>query len=112
VLDFPWQKSVRNLLLVSDSQAISPLLAQMERAVAAGLAVTLALGSNRAAAIYPTAALPPAVELQAATLDGSLGRRGPVTDLLPPLLRWPTRFARLAQRPYTAPCAARWKRFA
>jgi dihydroorotate dehydrogenase electron transfer subunit len=60
----------------------------MERAIASGAAVTLALGGSRAAAIYPISALPPAVEFQAATLDGSLGYRGPVADLLPELLRW------------------------
>ncbi len=85
---FPLPKSVRHLLLVSDTPAIGPLLGQMDRAVAAGSAVTLALGGSRASTLYPVAALPPAVEFQAATLDGSLGYRGPVTDLLPDLLRW------------------------
>jgi dihydroorotate dehydrogenase electron transfer subunit len=85
---FPLSKNVRHLLLVSDGPNIGPLLGQMERAIAAGAAVTLALGGSRAAAIYPVSALPPAVEFQAATLDGSLGYRGPVTDLLPELLRW------------------------
>lgn len=80
--------TVRNLLLVSDSPMISPLLGQMERAIAAGVSVTLALGGSRAAMIYPATALPPAVEFQAATLDGSLGRPGPVAGLLPDLLRW------------------------
>lgn len=85
---FPLHKSGRNLLLVSDVPAIGPLLGHLERAVAAGMAVTLALGGSRAAALYPIAALPPEVEFQAATLDGSLGHRGPITDLLPDLLRW------------------------
>lgn len=85
---FPLFSYVRNLLLVSDGQWLSPLLGQLERAVAAGLAVTLALGGSRAAALYPAAALPPLVEFQAATLDGSLGHRGPVSDLLPDLLQW------------------------
>lgn len=85
---FPLTKNVRNLLLVSDTQMIAPLLGQLERAVDAGIAVTLALGSSRAAALYPVTALPPIVEYHAATLDGSLGHRGPVTDVLPELLRW------------------------
>jgi dihydroorotate dehydrogenase electron transfer subunit len=85
---FPLPKNVRHLLLVSDGPHIGPLLGQMERAIAAGAAVTLVLGGSRAAAIYPVNALPPAVEFQAATLDGSLGYRGLVTDLLPELLRW------------------------
>lgn len=85
---FPLAKNVRHLLLVSDGLNLSPLLGQMERAIAAGVAVTLALGGNRAAAMYPVSALPPMVEFQAATLDGSLGYRGPITDVLPELLRW------------------------
>lgn len=85
---FPMPKNVRRLLLVSDTPAMGPLLGQMERALAAGAAVTLVLGGSRASALYPVAALPPVVEFQAATLDGSLGYRGPVTDLLPDLLRW------------------------
>jgi dihydroorotate dehydrogenase electron transfer subunit len=85
---FPLHKGGRNLLLVSDVPVMGPLLGHMERAVAAGMAVTLALGGSRATALYPVAALPPEVEFQAATLDGSLGYRGPVTDLLPELLRW------------------------
>jgi len=85
---FPLAKNVRNLLLVSDSQTLDPLLGQMERAIAAGVSVTLAMGGRRASSLYPITALPPAVEFQAATLDGSLGRRGSIADLLPDLLRW------------------------
>ena len=85
---FPLGNHVRNLLLVADNQAIGPLLGQLARAVTAGLSVALALGGNRAATLYPAGLLPPEVEVQLATLDGSVGHRGPVTDLLPDLLRW------------------------
>ncbi len=85
---FPLAPNLRHLLLVSDSPAIGPLLGYMTQALAANRSVTLALGGSRAAALYPVSKLPPAVEYQAATLDGSLGHRGPVTNLLPPLLRW------------------------
>ena len=67
---------------------IAPLLDQMERAIAAGFSVTLALESHRMANLYPVNALPPAVEFQAATLDGSWGHHGSIIDLLPALLRW------------------------
>lgn len=77
-----------NLLLVSDHQMIAPLLGQMERAIAVGFSVTLALESKRAITLYPVAALPPVVEFQTATLDGSMGYHGPIIDLLPDLLRW------------------------
>jgi dihydroorotate dehydrogenase electron transfer subunit len=85
---FPHPAAGRNLLLAGDGPAIGPLLAQMEAGLAAGAAVTLALGGSRASALYPVGQLPPAVELQAATLDGALGHHGPLTDLLPELLRW------------------------
>lgn len=87
-LGFPFPDNIRNLLLVGDTPLVGPLLGQMGRALQAGLAVTLALGSRRATDLYPVAALPPAVEFQAATLDGSLGHHGAVTDLLPDLLVW------------------------
>jgi dihydroorotate dehydrogenase electron transfer subunit len=77
-----------NLLLVADQPLIAPLLGLMAQALAGRALVTLALGGNRAANLYPPTALPPAVELQAATLDGSAGHRGAITDLLPELLRW------------------------
>ena len=85
---FPALPATRHLLLVSDSQRLGPLLAQMEAALQRGLAVTLALGGSRAATLYPPAILPPLVEYQAATLDGSLGHRGPITDLTANLLSW------------------------
>jgi dihydroorotate dehydrogenase electron transfer subunit len=85
---FALPDTAHNLLLISDSQLITPLLGQMERALAAGRSVTLVLGGSRAANLYPIAGLPPAVEFQAATLDGSRGHHGPISDLLPELLRW------------------------
>ena len=82
---------IQNLLLISDNQWLAPLLGVMEQAVAAGLSVTMALGARRSADLYPVAALPPVVEFQAATLDGSLGHAGQLTDLLPDLLPWADR---------------------
>jgi len=79
---------IGNLLLVSDTQLLSPLLGPLEQALADGLAVTLVLEASRAANLYPAAQLPPAVELQAATHDGSQGHRGTIAPLLPGLLRW------------------------
>lgn len=85
---FPFNDQLRNLLLVADSQTISPLLGQMSLAVQAGVAVTLALGGTRRGALFPVERLPAAVEVQYATLDGSLGQRGLVSELLPDLLPW------------------------
>ena len=77
-MGFDLPKSAGNLLLVSDHQMIAPLLGQMERVIAAGFSVTLALESSRASMLYPVAALPPLVEFQAATGDGSMGYHGPM----------------------------------
>jgi dihydroorotate dehydrogenase electron transfer subunit len=85
---FPLPAHIRNLLLVSDSRVIDPLLGQMSRAIDAGISVTLALGGSQASTLYPVSTLPPQVEFQAATLDGSLGHCGSVIDLLPKLLGW------------------------
>ena len=85
---FALPDGVSNLLLVSDSQWLAPLLGQMERATEKQISVTLALESTRVETIYPAKLLPPAVELQVATLDGSLGHHGFIADLLPNLFQW------------------------
>lgn len=85
---FALPPTARNLLLISDSQRLSPLLGLMHHALASGAAVTLLLGGRTAAAIYPATHLPAAVELHAATADGSLGRRGTLEALLPDFLGW------------------------
>ncbi len=85
---FPLPQEKRNILLISDGFRLDPLLGQMNHALSENLSVTLALGGSRAANLYPLNSLPSAVEFQAATLDGSLGHRGLVTDLLPDLLVW------------------------
>lgn len=85
---FPLPGGLRHVCLVSDTTTIDPLLGQMMVALQKNLAVTLALGASRQQKLYPVKRLPPAVEVQIATLDGSLGHRGPVTELLPELLQW------------------------
>jgi dihydroorotate dehydrogenase electron transfer subunit len=88
---FPQPHVPSNLLLVSDSSLLSPLLDQMLRALAINVSVTLALESRRSAKLYPISQLPPAVEVQLATHDGATGHHGPIKDLLPDLIRWADR---------------------
>lgn len=85
---FPPIGSAQHVCLLSDAPTINPLLGQMNRAIQAEVAVTLALGASQAKNLYPTHHLPTHVELQVATLDGSVGHRGSLRALLPPLLRW------------------------
>ncbi|GAB4449388.1 MAG: dihydroorotate dehydrogenase electron transfer subunit [Anaerolineae bacterium] len=85
---FPLHPTPHNLLLVSDSRRLSPLLGLLHSALTTGAAVTLLLGGRAASAIYPAARLPAEAELRVATADGSLGQRGSVSAHLPELLAW------------------------
>ncbi len=78
----------RRLLLVAGGVGVAPLVMLAEEALARGLAVALAAGAHTAAELFPGQLLPPEVEYLVATEDGSLGRQGLVTDLLPGALEW------------------------
>jgi dihydroorotate dehydrogenase electron transfer subunit len=78
----------QNLLLVAGGLGVAALVALADEAVARGRSVTLLQGARTAAKLFPAALLPHDVEVLSATDDGSAGRRGPVTDLLPDLLPW------------------------
>jgi dihydroorotate dehydrogenase electron transfer subunit len=62
--------------------------ALIDEALAKGKAVTLLQGARTAAKLFPPEMLPPEVEVVSATDDGSTGRQGYVTDLLPEYLAW------------------------
>ncbi len=86
---FPLADHYHSVLLISDNPNLGPLLGQMYRALAVNRGVTLMMGGRRESTLFPRSALPPSVELHAATLDGSLGHRGPIIDLVTDeLLRW------------------------
>lgn len=77
-----------HLLLVGGGLGIAALIALADEAIAAGKSVTLIQGARTAAKLYPPELLPPEVEALSATDDGSTGRRGYVTDLIPQHLSW------------------------
>ncbi len=83
------------LLLVADDRRLPALLLAARRALAAGCPVSLLLSAPSAAALYPLAALPPALEVHLVTADGSAGRAGSPLELLTggpsPLLSWADR---------------------
>lgn len=82
----------QHVLLVAETAAdVGPLLGLAESALACAAEVVLATGATHAAAVFPAQQLPAAVELQVATADGSLGRRGDVASLLPHLVAWADR---------------------
>jgi dihydroorotate dehydrogenase electron transfer subunit len=72
----------KRLLMLAGGIGIAPLVFLAEEAVKRGLAVTLLYGASTAPQLYPSKLLPP-VKLVAATEDGSAGKKGMITDLLP-----------------------------
>lgn len=57
-------------------------------AIARDLSVTLLFGARSAKMVFPASLLPPQVEYVVATDDGTLGKHGVVTDLLPDYIGW------------------------
>ncbi len=78
--------SSRKLLLVAGGLGIAPLMALAEHGAASGRSVTLLVGNKNGSLIYPTGLLPSGIKVVIATEDGSLGRKGMATDILPELL--------------------------
>jgi dihydroorotate dehydrogenase electron transfer subunit len=78
----------QNLLLVAGGIGVAPLVWLADEQVARGRNVTLLLGARTADQLYPSAVLPPEVEVVTATDDGSVGHHGVVTDLLPEYAAW------------------------
>ena len=77
------QSGSRNLLLVAGGIGIAPLQFLSQEAVTQGYSVTLLLGVLTASQLYPEHLLPSGVQLFVSTEDGSKGRQGMVTELLP-----------------------------
>lgn len=77
-----------NLLLVGGGIGVAPLVWLADEQVARGRHVTLIQGARSATGLFPAHLLPPEVEVVAVTEDGSAGRRGLVTDLVPDYLSW------------------------
>ena len=72
-----------NLLLVAGGTGIAPLCFLAQQALSEGHSVTLLLGAQTEAQLYPENLIPPEVKLIATTDDGSTSRKGRVTSLLP-----------------------------
>jgi dihydroorotate dehydrogenase electron transfer subunit len=77
-----------NLLLVAGGIGIAPLHLLAQQALNQGCSVRLLLGASTAAQLYPEHLLPSEVKLIIATEDGSAGKKGMITDLLPDFIGW------------------------
>ncbi len=70
------------LLLAAGGMGIAPLVFLADHVLDQGLEVVLLSGSSGASCVYPRSLLPSSVDVIVATEDGSVGRRGLVTDLI------------------------------
>ncbi len=82
------------LLLVADDLHLPALLAAASRALDGGCPTALLLSAPTASTLYPLSYLPPPLEVQVITGDGSSGREGTLAtegELLASLLQWADR---------------------
>ncbi len=77
-----------HLLLVAGGIGIAPLGFLAQEALNQGCSVTLLLGALTAAQLYPGHLLPHQTEIIIATDDGTAGKKGMITDLLPDFVDW------------------------
>lgn len=85
---FRLDSGARQILMVGGGYGVAPLVGLAERATGRGLSVALAVGASTAELVFPSRLLPPEVEYAVATIDGTAGYRGLVTDLVSSRLPW------------------------
>src|SRR5512144_938829 len=78
----------QHLLLIAGGLGIAGVRMLADEAIRAGRQVTLLFGAASARDVYPSSLLPDEVEYVIATDDGSVGRRGFVTELVPGYEAW------------------------
>lgn len=78
----------QNLLLVGGGIGIAPLLWLADEAVEKGRSIVLIDGARDQHGVFPAALVPPEVEMVVTTQDGSVGRKGLVTEALPEYFQW------------------------
>ena len=85
---FTIDPSARRLAMVGGGYGVAPLVALATEALGRGCEVVLMVGAATADYVFPADELPPEIEYSVATVDGSLGHHGLVTELLPRYLEW------------------------
>lgn len=80
---FSTNPASHNLLLVAGGIGIAPLCFLAQQALNRGCSVTLLLGASTATQLYPGHLLPSEIKLVTVTEDGSVGKKGMVTGILP-----------------------------
>ncbi len=77
-----------NLLLLAGGIGIAPLCFLAEVALDRGCSVILLWGASTAAKLCPSHLLPTGIKYITATEDGTGGKKGVLTDLLPDFIGW------------------------
>jgi dihydroorotate dehydrogenase electron transfer subunit len=85
---FTIDASARRLAMVGGGYGVAPLVALATEALGRGCEVVLLVGAATADYVFPSDELPPEIEYNVATVDGTLGHHGFVTELLPRYLDW------------------------
>lgn len=85
---FQVRPKTQHLLMVAGGVGAAPLLMLAEDAVGQGRQVTYLMGAQDESQLLPASELPEEVEYVVATIDGSRGHTGFVTDLVPTYLGW------------------------
>ena len=83
---FSVNPSSKNLLLVAGGIGTAPLLFLAQEALHQGSSVTMLLGASTASQLYHATFLPHEVKLTTATEDGTAGKKGMITSILPDFL--------------------------
>jgi dihydroorotate dehydrogenase electron transfer subunit len=78
----------RHLLLIAGGLGMAGVRSLADEAIRDGRQVTVLFGAASARDVYPSSLLPDEVEYVIATDDGSVGRRGFVTQLVPEYEAW------------------------
>jgi dihydroorotate dehydrogenase electron transfer subunit len=78
--------NAKNLLLVAGGMGIAPLRFLADTAIKQHKKVTLLLGAQKAAMVFPDKLLPAGIQCIVTTDDGSCGIKGRTTDILPDYL--------------------------
>lgn len=85
---FTVRPKTHHLLMVAGGVGVAPLLMLAEQAIRGGKQVTYLMGASDADGLLTASELPDEVEYVVATMDGSAGHTGFVTDLIPEYLQW------------------------
>lgn len=85
---FSIEPASKKMLLLAGGIGIAPLTFLAQQAISQGKSVTLLLGASTANQLYPQQALPGGIQTIVTTEDGSAGKKGMLTDILPDFIDW------------------------